>query len=72
MNTLNWFIGMGATNWERVIIAIFCISGITILGMYEKVSPETLSAVYSGITFYILGHGAGVKSEKISNNEKHN
>jgi hypothetical protein len=55
-------------NYERIIIGVVSLVGITVLGAFKVVESEAIVGVYSAVIGFMLGHSSGVKAEQLKNN----
>ena len=60
-----WILGMNATNYERIIVAVVALAGITVLGIMKIVDSNSIVVLYSTIVGFMLGHKSGSESERI-------
>lgn len=60
-----WILGMNATNYERIIVAVVALIGITALGIMKVVDSNSIVVLYSTIVGFMLGHKSGTESERI-------
>lgn len=70
LRTLDWSLGVGATSWERLIVAIVALMGITFLGAQGIVDAQAVAGIYSVVIGYMLGHGAGAAAERRERSDK--
>ncbi len=67
-------VGVNATAWERVIVALASLGGVTFLGATGHLDGQAVIGIYAAVVGYVLGHSAGQTAEKIrqENGDKRN
>lgn len=58
-------LGMGAAAWERVVVAIGALAGVTYLGATGSMDGQAVATIYAAVVGYVLGQGAGQTSERL-------
>lgn len=52
--------------WDKLIIALAVLAGITLLAMQGKVSSEAAVGVYTTIVGYVLGSAVGKAQQQVA------
>lgn len=66
----SWILGMGTTSWDRVIVAITALAGVTVLGYFKIIDPNSIVGLYYTVVGFMLGHQAGSKSQQLKEEAK--